>query len=59
MNILRRSRVNSFIEIWSHNYINDIWRRRDEDKDVEILQVAHGYENDYIVEFVRKPNKEE
>ena len=59
MNILKRSRVNSFIEIWSENYINEIWRRSSKDMDAEILQVAYACENKYIVEFVRNPNKEE
>lgn len=59
MNILKRSRVNSIIEVWSEYEINSEYSRRSENRDAEILQIVYACENKYIVEFVRKPNKEE
>ena len=43
---------NSRIEIWSANYING--KRNDEDKNVRIIQIERGYNDDYIVEVIDK-----
>lgn len=46
---------NSRIEIWGADYINGTRiKRHDEDKNVRIVQVEHGNDNDYIVEVIDK-----
>lgn len=58
MEVLKRSRVNSIIQIWSRSEVNEKWARSNENMNAEIVQIKYAYENYFIVEFVRKPNKE-
>lgn len=46
---------NSVIEIWSDKYINNVYYRQSEDKNIDIIQIERGSStsNDYIVEFIR------
>ena len=49
-------RDNSRIEIWSNEYINDVERRQEKDKKVEVIQIEIGASpKDYMVEVT--PNK--
>lgn len=54
--MVKTSFVKSTIEIWSEDYINKAsWVAIDEkDKDAEIVQIEHAYEDKYMVEVVRK-----
>lgn len=46
---------NSRIEIWGADYINGTRiKRRDEDKNVRIIQIECGNGSDYIVEVIDK-----
>jgi hypothetical protein len=48
---MRKSCINSRIEVWSVNYINDLKRRNDKDRTVDIIQIEpSNVPNDYIVE---------
>lgn len=49
-----RLRRESRIEVWSSEYINDKSKRRDEDRYVEIIQIEHGIDGDYMVEVIDK-----
>ena len=44
----------SRIEIWSSDYIDQIEKRIEKDKNARIVQIEHGNNNDYIVEVVDK-----
>jgi hypothetical protein len=52
--MVKTSFVKSTIEIWRKDYVNDLWRRTDEDKDAEIVQIEHAYDDLFMVEIVRK-----
>lgn len=52
--MVKTSFVKSTIEIWRKDYINDLWRRTDKDKDAEIVQIEHAYDDLFMVEIVRK-----
>ena len=56
--MVKTSFVKSTIEIWRKDYINDLWRRTDEDKDAEIVQIEHAYDDLFMVEIVRKEDIE-
>ena len=49
-----RLRRESRIEVWSSEYINDKSKRQEEDKYVEIIQIEHGIDDDYMVEVIDK-----
>ena len=49
-----RLRRESRIEIWNSEYINNKSKRRDEDQYVEIIQIEHGINDDYMVEVIDK-----
>ena len=50
---MRKSRMDSRIEIWSREYINFPEERDDNDKNAVILQIYTGRDSeDYIVEVV-------
>ena len=51
-----RLRRESRIEIWNSEYINNKSKRRDEDQYVEIIQIEHGIDDDYMVEVIDKHN---
>lgn len=52
---MKRNSSESAIEIWSDNYINNINKRAEIDKNVDILQIERGSTDGmYIVEFLRK-----
>lgn len=57
--MVKTSFVKSTIEIWSEDYINkESWMAIDEkDKDAEIVQIEHAYEDKYMVEVVRKEDQ--
>ena len=49
-----RLRRESRIEVWNSEYINNKSKRRDEDQYVEIIQIEHGIDDDYMVEVIDK-----
>lgn len=56
---MRKLYPNSRIEIWDAFYINDVNRRQDKDKSVDIVQIERGIKDrDYIVEIVEKAEQE-
>ena len=46
------------VEIWNDDYLNNDISRREEDKNIKIIQIERGsVPNDYIVQFIRLGNK--
>ena len=43
----------SVIEVWGYEYINNPQKRQNEDEHAEIIQIEHGYNDDYMVEVIR------
>lgn len=54
-------KINSFstIEIWSADYVNKVYTRREEDTDAEIVQIERANHNGtmFIVEVIRNKDK--
>ena len=55
---MKRSRIDSRIEVWSQNYINNRAFRSLEDKDAQIEQIEHVSDITFIVE-VWNPKEDE
>ena len=51
---MRKERNDSIVEVWDRDYVNFPDERNEEDKEAQIIQIEHGYEDDYIVEIVRR-----
>lgn len=50
--------ADAVVEIWSGDYLNNDISRREEDKNIKIIQIERGSApNDYIVQFIRLGNK--
>lgn len=45
-----KNKDDSTIEIWCADYINKPHTRSEEDRNKRVIQIEHGYNNDYIVE---------
>ena len=50
---MRKERNDSIVEVWDRDYVNFPDKRNEEDREAQIIQIEHGYEDDYIVEIVR------
>ena len=54
-------KINSFstIEIWSADYVNKVYTRREADEDAEIVQIERANHNGtmFIVEVLREKDK--
>lgn len=55
---MKRSRIDSRIEVWDETYINNRKIRFPEDSDAQIEQIEHVYGLSYIVE-VWNPKEDE
>ena len=52
---MKKQFTNTRIEIWSAEYINDVDKRTEEDKEAEIVQIEPaGTGDDYMVEVRQK-----
>nr|DAM76727.1 MAG TPA: hypothetical protein [Caudoviricetes sp.] len=52
---MKKSSKKSRIEIWSYTYINNVDKRHEPDRNVEVIQIEPGNSpGDYIVEVVDK-----
>ena len=52
---MKRTEIGSRIEIWSANYINKNITRKEEDENVDIIQIENAnVDGDYIVEISPK-----
>lgn len=51
-----KTREDSRIEVWSDQYINNPTHRKDEDRDVAIIQMEYVESGNFIVEIIPKNN---
>lgn len=56
---MKRSRIDSRIELWNENYINNRQIRLPEDRDAQIEQIEHVSDITYIVEVWNPKDDEE
>ena len=49
-----RKRIDSTIEVWTYDYINDPYARGDEDINKEIVQIEYAFADRFMVEVVKK-----
>lgn len=56
---MKKSSKKSRIEIWGYTYINNVDKRHEPDRNVEVIQIESGNSSgDYIVEVVdKKPER--
>lgn len=56
---MKKSSKKSRIEIWGYKYINNVEKRDEQDRNVEVIQIEPGNSpGDYIVEVVDKNQKD-
>ena len=51
-----KTREDSRIEVWSDQYINNPTHRKDEDRDMVIIQMEYVESGNFIVEIIPKNN---
>lgn len=56
---MKRSRIDSRIELWNENYINNRQIRLPEDRDAQIEQIEHVSGLTYIVEVFNEEGNDE
>lgn len=50
---MKKERNYTVLKVWNKKYINNLNERDEHDRYAQLIQIEHGYEDNYIVEVLK------